>query len=131
MAFQHQVESATVAISTDERAFFIELGARIAALRKEEGITQAQLAESLGTSQQAITAYEVGRRRVPVSSLPKLAKQLGVSIEELIGDSGRRGAKRGPASKLQQQLDQVSQLPRAQQKFVSAMLDTVLQQATR
>jgi transcriptional regulator with XRE-family HTH domain len=131
MAFQYQVEIATVAISNDERAFFIELGARIASLRKEEGITQVQLADLLGTSQQTITAYEVGRRRVPVSSLPKLAKLLGVSIEELIGDDGRRGAKRGPVSKLQQQLDQVSHLPRAQQKFVSAMLDTVLQQAAR
>jgi transcriptional regulator with XRE-family HTH domain len=131
MAFQHHIEIATVAISNDERAFFIELGARIAHLRKEQDITQVQLAESLGTSQQTITAYEGGRRRVPVSSLPKLARLLGVSIEELIGDNGRRGGKRGPASKLQQQLEQVSQLPRAQQKFVSQMLDTVLQQAGR
>lgn len=131
MALQHPVEIATVAISNDERAFFIALGARIAHLRKEEGITQVHLAELLGTSQQTITAYEVGRRRVPVSSLPKIAKLFGVSVEELIGEDAKRGSKRGPVSKLQHQLDQVSQLPRAQQKFVSAMLDTVLQQAAR
>jgi transcriptional regulator with XRE-family HTH domain len=131
MALQHQVEIATVAISNDERAFFIELGARIASLRKEEDITQVELADLLGVSQQTITAYESGRRRVPVSTLPRLAKLLGVSIEELIGGHGKRGGKRGPASRLQQQLEQVSQLPRAQQKFVSQMLDTVLQQAGR
>lgn len=131
MALQHQAEIATVAISNDERAFFIDLGARIASLRKEEDITQVELAEMLGVSQQTITAYESGRRRVPVSTLPTLAKLLGVSIEELIGGHGKRGAKRGPASRLQQQLEQVSQLPRAQQKFVSQMLDTVLQQASR
>jgi len=56
---------------------------------------------------------------------------LHVSIEELIGNDARRNSKRGPASRLQQQLDQISQLPRAQQKFVSQMLDTVLQQASR
>tara|TARA_Y100001956_G_C4004353_1_gene134914 strand:+ start:304 stop:450 length:147 start_codon:yes stop_codon:yes gene_type:complete len=37
--------------------------------------------------------------------------------------------KRGPASKLQQQIEQVRQLPRAKQQFVMEMLDTVSQQA--
>jgi transcriptional regulator with XRE-family HTH domain len=88
-----------------------------------------QLAELLGVSQQTITAYEVGQRRIQVSALPVIARALQASIEELIGEDGKRTGKRGPASKLQQQLDQVSQLPGAQQKFVSAMLDIVLQQA--
>ena len=39
--------------------------------------------------------------------------------------------KRGPKSKLQQQIEQVTQLPRTKQRFVSDMLDTVLQQASR
>lgn len=129
MALQHLVEIATVAISNDERAFFIALGARIAHLRKEEDITQVQLAELLGTSQQTITAYEVGRRRVPVSSLPKIAKLFGVSVEELIGEDAKRGSKRGPASKLQQQLEQVSRLPKPKQRLVTQMLDALLQKA--
>jgi hypothetical protein len=65
------------------------------------------------------------------SKLHPLAKALDTTVEELIGEDSKRAGKRGPASKLQQQLDQVSQLPKAQQKFVSQMLDTVLQQATR
>lgn len=128
MARQHQVEIATVAISNDERAFFIELGARIARLRKEEGVTQVQLAELLGTSQQTITAYEVGRRRVPVSSLPKLAKLLGVSVEELMGEDVKRAGRRGPAPKLQQQLEQVSRLPKAKQLAIAQVLDSMLAQ---
>ena len=102
-------------------------GARIARLRKDEGITQVQLAEQLGTSQQTITAYEVGRRRVPVSSLPRIAKLLGVSVEELIGEDPKP-AKRGPAPKLQQQLERITRLPKTQQRFVMQMIDTVLQQ---
>jgi len=121
----------TVALSKEEHAFFVQLGNRIAQLRKEQDITQVQLAELLGVSQQTITAYEVGRRRIQVSALPVIARALHVSIEELIGNDARRNSKRGPASRLQQQLDQISQLPRAQQKFVSQMLDTVLQQASR
>ena len=48
----------TMAISDDERAFFIELGQRIAQRRKEQGLTQAQLAELLGVSQQAMNSFE-------------------------------------------------------------------------
>lgn len=130
MALQVHTEIATVAISKDERAFFIDLGARIAHLRKEEGITQVQLAELLGTSQQTITAYEVGRRRVPVSSLPKIAKLLGVSVEALIGEEAKPG-KRGPAPKLQQQLERITRLPKTQQRFVMQVIDSVIAQASR
>jgi len=130
MALQVQAEISTVAISKDERAFFIDMGARIARLRKEEGITQVQLAELLGTSQQTITAYEVGRRRVPVSSLPKIAKLLGVSVEELIGEEAKPG-KRGPAPKLQQQLERITRLPKTQQRFVMQVIDSVIAQASR
>jgi transcriptional regulator with XRE-family HTH domain len=74
-----------VPIGKDEKAFFMQLGARIASLRKEHGITQVQMAELLEVSQQTINAYEVGRRYMPVSSLPVIARYLGVFIEELIG----------------------------------------------
>lgn len=48
--------------------------------------------------------------------------------EELIGEQPRP-ARRGPAPKLQQQLERLRQLPRAKQKFVVEMLETVLRQA--
>lgn len=117
----------SVAIDQQELAFFARLGARIAQLRKDQGITQAQLAATLGVSQQTITAYEVGRRRIQVSALPVIAQALGASVEALVADVPKP-ARRGPVPKLQQQLEQVSRLPKAQQKFVMQMLDTVLQQ---
>ena len=115
-------------MSPDEMAFFEKLGQRIASLRKERGLTQVQLAEMLHCSQQRIVSLEKGRRRVPVSDLPVLSKALGVTVEELIGVEAKP-AKRGPTPKLQRQLEQLSQLPRSQQRFVTQMLDTVLQQA--
>ncbi len=127
MAHLNSRTPTTVAISDDERAFFIQLGTRINRLRKGLGITQVQLAEQLSVSQQTVTAYESGNRRVPISHLPRLAALLGTSVEALIGQPAAAG-KRGPAPKLQQQLEQLSQLPRAQQRFVMQMLDTVLQQ---
>lgn len=118
-------------IGKDEKAFFAQLGARIAEVRKAQGITQVQLAEVLSVSQQTINAYEVGRRRMPVSSLPTIARHLGVSIEELLGDTSAAARKRGPAPKLQQQIERIQQLPRTRQRFVMEMIDTVLGQTGR
>lgn len=105
--------------------FFKELGQRVAQLRKEQGLTQVQLAEMLSISQQLVAAYEVGRRRIPVSMLPALADVLAVSVEDLLGKNNK-ALKRGPTPKLQRQLERVSRLPRSKQRFVMEMLDTVL-----
>lgn len=126
------MEHSNMAISQDEREFFVELGKRITRLRKENHITQVQLAETLGLSQSAMTAYELGQRRVPASMLPTLAEIFKVPVDELLGKPATKGSsKRGPASRLQQQIEAVSQLPKTQQRFVSQMLDTVLTQAQR
>src|SRR5215469_9496698 len=115
-------------MTQNEKQFFRELGGRIAALRKAHGLTQVQLAETLELSQQMIASYEVGRRRVPVSLLPAIAHALAVSVEALIGEKDATPAKRGPAPKLLQQMERIQRLPKAQQRFVMQMIDTVLAQ---
>lgn len=125
--FQH-----TMPMATKEKAFYAQLGRRIAERRKAMDITQVELAATLGIAQQTMAHYEGGVSRIAVSLLPPLAAALTTTVEDLIGAPAQRlASKRGPAPKLQQQLEQVSQLPKAQQKFVSQMLDTVLQQAGR
>ncbi|MHB8478587.1 MAG: helix-turn-helix transcriptional regulator [Steroidobacteraceae bacterium] len=119
-----------MAISQNERAFFVQLGARIAELRKGADITQVQLAEFLGVSQQTVNAYEAGHRRMAISALPRLARLLGVSIEELIGEPAKPG-KRGPTPIWQQKIERLSRLPKTQQKVVMEMLDGLLAQAGR
>jgi transcriptional regulator with XRE-family HTH domain len=94
-------------------------------------MTQVQLAAALELTQQMVASYEVGRRRVPVSLLPQIAETLTVSLDELIGKKNVQPAKRGPAPKLQQQIERIQQLPRTQQRFVMQMLDTVIAQASR
>ena len=61
----------------------------------------------------------------------EVAGTLAVSLEELIGEKNVQPAKRGPAPKLQQQIERIQQLPRSKQRFVIEMLDTVLAQASR
>jgi len=59
-----------------------------------------------------------------------VARYLGVSLDELIGEQPKPG-KREPVPKIQQQLKHISQPPKAKQKVVMKMLDGVLSQAGR
>jgi transcriptional regulator with XRE-family HTH domain len=90
------IELPTMTISDDERTFFAGLGERVAQLRKARGMTQVQLAEALEVSQQTVQSYEVGRRRIPVSTLRLLAKTLSVSLDELMAEGEHAPRKRGP-----------------------------------
>ena len=119
-------------ISTEDRHFFVAMGEHIAALRRANNVTQVQLACALGVSQQTLQSYEVGRRRIPVSAMPVVARTLSVSLDELFGSEAKAArGKRGPASRLAQQIEVVSQLPKAKQQFVSRMIETVIAQAGR
>lgn len=119
-------------ISSEEQVFMTALGKRIAALRKETGLTQVQLAQALNVSQQAVQSWEAGRRRIQISVLPTVARILSVSLDNLLGGApDRTPRKRGPASRLEQQIQIISQLPRSRQKLVSEMLDAVITQAQR
>jgi len=113
-----------------DKPFYQALGHRVARFRKAEGLTQQQLAERLGIAQQTMAHYEGGHLRITVIMLTSLAKTLGITLEELMEEQAvvRKG-KRGPVSVLQRQVEQIQQLPRAKQRFVIEMLDTVIQQA--
>ena len=118
-------------MAPDDKLFYQKLGKRIAAFRKAHGLTQQQLAEILGISQQTMAHYEVGRLRIAVALLQPLTKALAISVEELLEDEAKsKKGKRGPTSALEKQIEQISQLPRAKQKFVMEMLDAVIQKAS-
>ncbi len=60
------------------------LGARIGKLRKEKGLKQEQLAEMLGVSGQAVSKWENDQNSPEISLLPRLAKILGTTVDELL-----------------------------------------------
>lgn len=117
-------------ISNEEQVFITELGRRITALRKDAGMTQMQVAQALNVSQQAVQAWEAGRRRIQISILPAVARLLAVSLEDLLGEEPEKIArKRGPAPKWQQLIEEIDSLPKAKQKMISEMLSALIVQA--
>lgn len=59
--------------------------------------------------------------------LPKLSKLFAISLEQLVGME-QAPTKRGPASTLQRQIEQIGLMPRAKQKFIIEMLDALIKQ---
>ena len=63
----------------------LKLGENLRNLRKDRGITQEELAYTLGVSFQAISKWERGESYPDISILPTLAGYFGVTIENLMG----------------------------------------------
>lgn len=60
------------------------LGARIAELRKNKGMTQRDLAEKMHITDKAVSKWERNVSRPDIDSIPLLAETLGISIDELV-----------------------------------------------
>lgn len=63
----------------------LTIGEKIALLRREKNVTQAELAEYLFLAPQTVSRWEVGGGAPDIALLPKLAAFFGVSIDELFG----------------------------------------------
>ena len=59
-------------------------GNMVAALCKEKGMTQLELAEKMGVTDKAVSKWERDLSFPDVSSIPKLAEILEVSVDELM-----------------------------------------------
>ena len=60
-------------------------GRRLKEMRQTRGLTQIELAKIVGGTQKMITHYENRVKFPPVDMIPKLAKALKVSADELLG----------------------------------------------
>ena len=76
----------TGSLSADLRRMDVRklVGRNVKRIRQEKGLTQEQLAEVSGFSQQYISGLEQGRRNPTVVSIYELATALGVSHMELV-----------------------------------------------
>jgi transcriptional regulator with XRE-family HTH domain len=111
---------------TDPRTLAKQIGERLAQIRKDQGMTQVELAEAVHLSQQLIAEYEAGKKNIPVWRLVNLAEALGIASDALLADSDEKTLKRGPTPKLQKQIERISSLPKEQQKSILQVLDMAL-----
>jgi transcriptional regulator with XRE-family HTH domain len=103
------------------------LGARLARLRRERGLTQVELAQRLGVAQPVVSDYERGELRLHGQLIVKLTAILGVTSEELLGL--KAPASNGPLKnrRLLRRLQAIERLPRRDQQALLRTIDRFLE----
>jgi transcriptional regulator with XRE-family HTH domain len=106
-----------------------DFGARLLAARKAKGLTQAELAEAIGTSQRMIAYYETQGGTPNAPLLLKLGKVLSVDPNELLGVTKKK-ADAPEDLRLWRKLRQVESLPPDQRQTVVRMIDALVSHQT-
>lgn len=117
----------------DDAGHRSEFGERVAALRRERGWTQRELAPKLGISQRMLAYYEKRQGGPPGDLLEPLTKAFGVSVEVLLGFKGHTGSadkEALPSSpRLWRRVRQIEGLPMEQRKAILKLLDGLMEHA--
>ncbi len=103
-------------------------GARLLAFRRAAGLTQIGLAELLGVAHTSIAFWEWSEKPPRGDVLPKMAKALGVSVEEILGVTAGSRRRSGPVGKLERVLLEARTLPRRDQDIVVKFVATLIEQ---
>jgi len=64
------------------------VGERLRKLRLDAGLTQAALAQRLGTTQSAVARLEAGQQRMSLVALKRAALALGCDVQVVIAERG-------------------------------------------
>ena len=83
----------------------LQIGANIAACRKQAGMTQAELADKINYTDKAVSKWERGESAPDVITLAQLAEVFGVSIDTLIGAVQPEKPVKKPAPKEKKKAD--------------------------
>lgn len=71
------------------------VGRRIAELRERHGLTQADVAETIGTTVPNLQRIEYGTQNVTIETLTKIANAIGIKVRDLFAEIEAPKARRG------------------------------------
>lgn len=102
-------------------------GARLAALRKQAGISQTALAKEIGVSQRMMAYYEGPTAFAPANLLPAIAGTLGVSVEALLGTETAKRKTKPADTRMQRRLQQIASLPPEERRQIMQLVDAFIE----
>ena len=100
----------------------IQIGSRLATIRKSRGLTQTQVAEQIGINQRVISDYEVGRAGISAEMLLKLCSLLKCSADSLIGLNPEATTPR-PSPRIYRYIQRIEGLSAKEQKVLMQTID--------
>lgn len=100
----------------------MEFSKRLAALRKEKGLTQQALADKIKLHVLQISRYESGKSQPTLDVIRKLAVALNVKADILIFDEHERD----PDEELRLQFEAINKFNKEEKKVVKIILEALI-----
>ncbi|MGV7959575.1 helix-turn-helix transcriptional regulator [Photorhabdus tasmaniensis] len=109
-------------IATDKGAFWMSFSTRFLQLRKQQGLTQPQMADKVGIHLTQVRRYESGEAQPSLDILKRIAITFNVSADWLIFEEGERE----PQDELKLKFEAVKQMDEEEQRSVTSVLDAMI-----
>ena len=106
-----------------------EFAEKLKQARKQQGLTQGQLAKRAGTDSQRDSRYEGGVLVPTTAILVKLADVLEVSLAFLLHEAEDRAVDKIRDTALLDQLTQIESLPENNKRIVKGLLDAFIKKS--
>jgi len=100
-------------------------GRRLAAIRKENALTQKQLAEKIGVSWRLISDYERGKARLNDVIIYRIALALNLSADDILGINNKNH-RHEPSLRIMKRLHNIEKLDSLKQKKILSTLDDLI-----
>ena len=110
----------------DDEKLKYQIGANIAAYRKQAGLTQAGLAEKLNYSDKAVSKWERGESVPDVLTLMQLANQFDITVNDLLVDPEALPGNPGTLEKAMTQVSEKALKRKANKNVILALSSTLV-----
>ena len=110
----------------DDEKLKLQIGANIAAHRKNAGLTQVGLAEKLNYSDKAVSKWERGESIPDVLTLMHLATQFGITVNDLLRDPNELPGNPGTLEKAMTQVSEKALKRKANKNVILALSSTLV-----
>ena len=110
----------------DDEKLKYQIGANIAAYRKQAGLTQAGLAEKLNYSDKAVSKWERGESVPDVLTLMQLANQFDITVNDLLVDPEALPGNPGTLEKARTQVSEKALKRKANKNVILALSSTLV-----
>jgi transcriptional regulator with XRE-family HTH domain len=101
-------------------------GEKLLAARQQAGLSQIQVAEKLGITQQTYAGWERRTTSLKPEYISKLSALLNVSVDYLLGHENGGKRKGGPTGKARRVFEEVSKLPRHKQQRILGIVEDLI-----
>ena len=99
------------------------IGENIAKIRKAKGLTQSELAEIIGISQNLVSHYEVGRLKISAEMVIHFALALKVGTDRLLGLSSVDESYEPISPILFRKMKEIEKLPPSEKRALMKTID--------